>query len=269
MTDATTTPTDKAGSEFSQYRRSQIAELRPYVPGEPAELLYRVSISQADLDGGSPKDGDMIARNPANHDDQWLVAADYFAANFEPLTTPQPLAIGLDREAVARVIAETFTNTCGRWCERESSEADHQHDCLSVADKILALAAPADGYVLVPVEPTEAMIEAGRDAAQSASAHSAFWADEAKSIWSAMIAACLPAGPVAPADGWRGIETHDGSSDHVLIAEGDGSVCEARLLDDGRGWWERNNDPTDAWGYECNPTHWMPLPAAPTGETGA
>jgi hypothetical protein len=27
----------------------------------------------------------MIARNPANHDDKWLVAADYFAANFEPV----------------------------------------------------------------------------------------------------------------------------------------------------------------------------------------
>jgi len=27
----------------------------------------------------------MIARNPVNHDDQWLVAAAYFSANFEPV----------------------------------------------------------------------------------------------------------------------------------------------------------------------------------------
>jgi hypothetical protein len=27
----------------------------------------------------------MIARNPKNHDDQWLVAAKYFADNFEPV----------------------------------------------------------------------------------------------------------------------------------------------------------------------------------------
>jgi len=27
----------------------------------------------------------MIARNPKNHDDQWLIAADYFADNFEPV----------------------------------------------------------------------------------------------------------------------------------------------------------------------------------------
>ena len=47
-----------------------------------------VSISKADRDAGSPKAGDMIARNPANHDDQWLVAAKYFADNFECLTSP-------------------------------------------------------------------------------------------------------------------------------------------------------------------------------------
>ncbi len=68
-------------SQFKRYRRKQIAELRPYVPGEP---LHRVSISQADREAGSPKPGDMIARNPKNHDDQWLVAATYFAEHFEP-----------------------------------------------------------------------------------------------------------------------------------------------------------------------------------------
>jgi len=68
-------------SQFKQYRRKQIAELRPYVEGET--LSERVAISPADKDAGSPKAGDMIARNPVNHDDQWLVAKDYFEANFE------------------------------------------------------------------------------------------------------------------------------------------------------------------------------------------
>ena len=68
-------------SEFAKYRRSQIAELRPYETGEV--LSERVSISASDKEAGSPTVGDMIARNPANHADQWLVAADYFAANFE------------------------------------------------------------------------------------------------------------------------------------------------------------------------------------------
>ena len=70
-------------SEFKKYRRKQIAELRPYVPGE--ELSQRVSISAGDREAGSPKEGDMIARNPDNHDDQWLVSEEYFEANFEPL----------------------------------------------------------------------------------------------------------------------------------------------------------------------------------------
>ena len=70
-------------SEFKQYRRKQIAELRPYVPGESME---GVSISAPDREAGSPLLGDMIARNPKNHADQWLVAAAYFADNFEPVT---------------------------------------------------------------------------------------------------------------------------------------------------------------------------------------
>jgi hypothetical protein len=68
---------------FKQYRRKQIAEIRPFEPGE--QISERVSISAADRDAGSPKLGDMIARNPKNHDDQWLIAADYFAENFEEL----------------------------------------------------------------------------------------------------------------------------------------------------------------------------------------
>ena len=70
-------------SDFKPYRRRQIAELRPYEIGE--QLSSRVSISAADQEAGSPKIGDMIARNPKNHNDQWLVAADYFADNFEPI----------------------------------------------------------------------------------------------------------------------------------------------------------------------------------------
>ena len=68
-------------SEFQKYRRKQIAELRPFQEGE--QLSANVSISQADKDAGSPKPGDMIARNPKNHEDMWLVAKQYFEDNFE------------------------------------------------------------------------------------------------------------------------------------------------------------------------------------------
>ncbi len=70
-------------SDFIQYRRKQIAELRPWRPGDD---MAGVSISQPDQENGSPKEGDMIARNPKNHADKWLVAASYFADNFEPVT---------------------------------------------------------------------------------------------------------------------------------------------------------------------------------------
>jgi hypothetical protein len=67
-------------SEFKQYRRKRNAELRPYVQGENMD---GISVSDADAKAGSPKAGDMIARNPENHEDQWLVAAQYFADHFE------------------------------------------------------------------------------------------------------------------------------------------------------------------------------------------
>jgi hypothetical protein len=68
---------------FTRYRRTQIAEMRPYRHGEV--LHPNISVSTVDRANGSPKPGDMIARNPANHADQWLVAARYFADNFEPI----------------------------------------------------------------------------------------------------------------------------------------------------------------------------------------
>jgi hypothetical protein len=67
-------------SEFKQYKRKQIAHLREYIKGES---LQGVSISVEDDLAGSPKDGDMIARNPKNYKDQWLVANLYFKENFE------------------------------------------------------------------------------------------------------------------------------------------------------------------------------------------
>jgi len=67
---------------YKQYRRKQIAELADWGPGFD---MTGVSISAADLKNGSPKLGDKIARNPANHNDRWLVAEDYFIANFEEI----------------------------------------------------------------------------------------------------------------------------------------------------------------------------------------
>lgn len=85
-------------SEFKKYRRSQEAELRFVTQNDidqykacqtiekiPAFMEWNVSISPEDLKSGSPKIGDMIARNPKNHLDQWLVAQKYFEENFEQI----------------------------------------------------------------------------------------------------------------------------------------------------------------------------------------
>ena len=84
-------------SYFEKFRRKQIAELRTVTQEDVKEFKERnllsahetkdniieVSISDVDLLNGSPKIGDMIARNPKNHLDQWLVAEKYFNDNFE------------------------------------------------------------------------------------------------------------------------------------------------------------------------------------------
>lgn len=85
-------------SEFKQYRRKQIAELRTW---EPDNRMDNISVSVVDRDNGSPKAGDMIARNPVNHADQWLVAAEYFAANFEEVED----AVAPDLSPVATNVA--------------------------------------------------------------------------------------------------------------------------------------------------------------------
>ena len=72
---------------FEQYKRKEVAELRIVTESEIAgAIASSISISEADTKAGSPKQGDMIARNPKNHEDQWLVAREYFNDNFERVT---------------------------------------------------------------------------------------------------------------------------------------------------------------------------------------
>ena len=63
-------------SEFKQYRRTGLSEMRPYIEG--GDTTGTINVSKEDLANGSPKAGDMIARNPKNHNDQWLVSEKYF-----------------------------------------------------------------------------------------------------------------------------------------------------------------------------------------------
>jgi hypothetical protein len=93
--------------DFRPYRRSQIAMLADWHPGFD---MTGVSVSDADRAAGSPKHGDKIARNPVNHADRWLVAADYFAANFEPL----PPGGNSDKQEEARASARAALDAARR-----------------------------------------------------------------------------------------------------------------------------------------------------------
>ncbi len=75
---------------FTQYDRTEKAELRPVTKDEESVGIksmsdQEISVSVEDLIAGSPKVGDMIARNPKNHKDQWLVAKQYFEDNFKEI----------------------------------------------------------------------------------------------------------------------------------------------------------------------------------------
>lgn len=92
-------------SEFKKFKRSAIAEMREVVEQDILQFKDQnkikvgipslvekgkflgactVSISEADLNNGSPKIGDWIAKNPEDHFDQWLVSEEYKKNNFEP-----------------------------------------------------------------------------------------------------------------------------------------------------------------------------------------
>lgn len=73
---------------FRQYKRKGLSEMRPVTPSEARDgvlslTAHYIAISEEDHLNGSPKLGDMIARNPKNHKDQWLVAEKYFNENLE------------------------------------------------------------------------------------------------------------------------------------------------------------------------------------------
>lgn len=65
------------------YRKKELQELIPWTEDLPMGL---VSISEADRLNGSPKIGDMIAFNPKDKTDIWLVSEKFFNDNYEEAT---------------------------------------------------------------------------------------------------------------------------------------------------------------------------------------
>jgi hypothetical protein len=79
-------------SEWQRFRRTAVAEMRAYEPGDGKFI----SASEPDrplvlaIDRGDRPPSGFVARNPANHADQWYVAQEYAEANFD-LANPLPL----------------------------------------------------------------------------------------------------------------------------------------------------------------------------------
>ena len=124
-------------SGFERFRRSQVAELCAWTPDFD---MTRVSVSDADKGAGSPKPGDMIARNPKNHDDKWLVAAKYFADNFEADRDIDPAIDGdiaaaraSERAKVAEEIAAAIEATI--MPREEADDAETIRHCAAIARK--------------------------------------------------------------------------------------------------------------------------------------
>jgi len=79
--------------DWKEYQKTKLTEMRPVTSDDilnyetfgriEADNKNNVSISDEDIKNGSPKEGDMIARDPQNHNDQWLVSAEYFNGSFE------------------------------------------------------------------------------------------------------------------------------------------------------------------------------------------
>lgn len=72
---------------YQEYEKIGTAFMRPVtdieiILGAKGLISTGVSISKTDKNNGSPKHGDMIARNPCKSKDMWLVAKQYFEENY-------------------------------------------------------------------------------------------------------------------------------------------------------------------------------------------
>lgn len=105
-------------SEFKGYARKGEIKLRP-VTQEEIELgsdnlieKVGVSISPEDIAAGSPKEGDMIAVNPENDLDLWLVNKEYFEKNYSELKLKECSEKGCDIDVVdPEQVGKTYHNT--------------------------------------------------------------------------------------------------------------------------------------------------------------
>jgi hypothetical protein len=82
--------------------------IQPMTPWTEDLVMEHVSISDEDKKNGSPKKGDMIAVNPNNFRDQWLISKEFFEENYIPANRPTK---GGDFDVENKVPVKSLHNT--------------------------------------------------------------------------------------------------------------------------------------------------------------
>lgn len=97
---------------WGNYQRKGLSEMRPVTTKEIDGNFGTISISSEDYENGSPLIGDMIARNPKNHNDQWLVAKKYFEDNLELATNDNAIEAEIQTKGLTapRITPEDVDN---------------------------------------------------------------------------------------------------------------------------------------------------------------
>lgn len=158
------------------------------IPPRVLEAIDHNLCSLHDFDPEFVKGQERFARAVIAEYERAMPGPDFALGEDGMITHPQPsLSVGLDREVGERVekLAEVMEMGLPL-----TVSVQQQAESASDLRSLLALAAPAEGYVLVPVEPTEAMVTK----AVAFTPANVSRVDISK-VWSAMIAACLPAAP--------------------------------------------------------------------------
>jgi hypothetical protein len=114
---------------------------------------------------------------------------DIFAATYEPASNPAPTEIRATSEMIEAAV-HTWALACHpqdspEFCDTARSDRPHIEAALNSAFAALTAA----GYVVVPLNPTDAMIKAGHNAAQNDP--SWFGTDVADNAYRAMVNAAL------------------------------------------------------------------------------
>ncbi len=70
---------------MDEYRNYRVVTYFEMIEWTPELDMIGVSVSPVDLEKGSPKDGDMVARHPIDPNDRWLISEEDFRHFYRPL----------------------------------------------------------------------------------------------------------------------------------------------------------------------------------------